>query len=157
LTAPKKSAKIAALRLSQEDSMIAPVFSLLLALAPHACAAPASASPADQRSSTDKKSKDLIADFGSTADLPPNLWSCRASKKAVAAAKGATLADPLADASDLKCLTEWLWSVQRYFAGGGKVKPGLEPDFVAGEKKRAAALADGLSRWAAALDAAPKN
>jgi len=135
--------------------MIAPVFSLLLALAPHARAASVSAAPADQRSSTDKKSKDLITDYGSTADLPPNLWSCRAPKQA--AVKGATLADPLADASDLKCLTEWLWSVQRYFAAGGKAKPGVEPDFVAGEKRRAAELADGLAHWAAALDASPKN
>ena len=116
----------------------------LLALAPLASAAPPS--PADQRSSTDKKSKDVITEFGSNAELPPDMWSCPRRDE-----KTAADASPLQRASDLKCLTEWLWSVQRYYAAGGKAKKGVEPALVAAEKARAAALADGLSKWAAGI------
>jgi len=124
---------------------------LFLALAPAASAA----APADQRASLDeRKTTDLITDYGSNADLPPDRWSCPLARGGKPLNYQKT---PLEYASDLKCLTEWLWSVSRYFAAGGKVKKGLEPEFVASERARAVALANRLSQWAAKIAVPPSN
>jgi hypothetical protein len=118
---------------------------LFLALASAVSAAPIK----DQAPDSDaRKNVDLITDYGSNADLPPDRWACPRSAKPTAAQAPET---PLQHASDLKCLTEWLWSVQRYFSAGGAVKNGVEPDFVAAERKRAAADAAWLSAWAAKI------
>jgi hypothetical protein len=128
--------------------MLAALAAALLALA-----SSASAAPADQRSSSDKKSVDLITEYGSNAELPPNLWSC--PPPAAPASARPEEENPLRDATQLKCLAEWLWSVQRYFAAGGKVKKGVEPELVASEKARAAALADRLSQWTGKIAVPP--
>lgn len=99
----------------------------------------------------------LITEYGTNADLPPNLWSCgspgvQGCKKGEACAAEPT---PLQRASTLKCLTEWLWSVQRYFAAGGKGRKGLEPESIQREKTRAAALAADLEKWAGAVPEGP--
>jgi hypothetical protein len=129
---------------------------LILSLAPAASAAVAKDTPPSSRTMANS---DLITQYGSNADLPPDQWACpRHTTKPCP--KGMYCKDrrtPLESATDLKCLTEWLWSVQRYFAAGGAVKKGVTPDFVASERRRAVRTAEELSKWAEKVAAPTSN
>lgn len=100
---------------------------------------------------------DLITQYGTNAELPPDKWSC--GTPGVSACKKGTKCDaeptPIQAAKELNCLTEWLWSVRRWFAAGGKVRPGLEPAFVAAQKARAKADAERLAKLAAETPESP--
>ncbi len=123
----------------------------VLAFAPavRAAAAQDQAAPLDERKNTA-----LLTTYGDNAKLPPDQWSCpvAAGGRALNYAK-----TPRQYAADLQCLTEWLWSVKRYYAAGGKPKKGVEPEFVARERERAVAAARWLERWASQVEPEAKT
>lgn len=125
-------------------------FACLLSLASAAAAAPV-------RDQPPQKDADLITEYGKNADLPPDRWTCPEPKPKACVA-GQACADaitPLEYAKELKCLVEWLWSVQRYAAAGGTVKKGVEPETVARAKSRAVDIARKLSSWTGTIAAPP--